>query len=445
MKKKVLATVISVMMIVTFIPTFAFAAEGTSFEEDVNAELETDVSEDLDAEEVAEFVDDIAGTDDVIKDIDEEDEDFIIGGEDAEIIVSDDEVVLDGGEADEQISMSLPEEFNHMEGTLAGDGTIVYTEEKTDAALTVQAVKKQQDDICLDGFRSLLTIKNAHAPHEYSFQFDLPEGAKLVQDGDYINIINENNMVTDENGENPEPEVLGVIEPAWAKDINGNSVNTYYSINGNTLTQVVEFNENSDFPIIADPTVIIMGKPDCAFDWWATAYTIKVKVSNFDPQRIKVKATATIGDNNKSVEFYVKSGDTQSRKIKWDLKTAYKQNINVHFKISEKNKTTRNKDMPGSRKLDSYLIDSWTKGGESSKEKAINSHFKKHGAEVGCSNNIKDYTKQAYKYRKKCKEGEGIDISNSLGPRYKFKFYSPYRYIMLTKNSSKGKIVSFGG
>lgn len=111
MKKKVLATVISVMMIVTFIPTFAFAAEGTSFEEDVNAELETDVSEDLDAEEVAEFVDDIAGTDDVIKDIDEEDEDFIIGGEDAEIIVSDDEVVLDGGEADEQISMSLPEEF----------------------------------------------------------------------------------------------------------------------------------------------------------------------------------------------------------------------------------------------------------------------------------------------------------------------------------------------
>lgn len=440
MKKKVLATVISVMMIVTFIPTFAFAAEGTSFEEDVNAELETDVSEDLDAEEVAEFVDDIAGTDDVIEDIDEEDEDFIIGGEDAEIIVSDDEVVLDGGEADEQISMSLPEEFNHMEGTLAGDGTIVYTEEKTDAALTVQAVKKQQDDICLDGFRSLLTIKNAHAPHEYSFQFDLPEGAKLVQDGDYINIINENNMVTDENGENPEPEVLGVIEPAWAKDINGNSVNTYYRINGNTLTQVVEFNENSDFPIIADPTVIIMSKPDCAFDWWATAYTIKVKVSNFDPQRIKVKATATIGDNNKSVEFYVKSGDTQSRKIKWDLKTAYKQNINVNFKISEKNKTTRNKDMPGSRKLDKVLIDLWNKGTFDSKEASINYHFKKHGEEVGNGNNIKSYALQAKKYRDKCKKGEGI----KSGDGWKYRFSNPKRYIKLTKNGPTGKIYTFG-
>lgn len=100
--------------------------------------------------------------------------------------------------------------------------------------------------------------------------------------------------------------------------------------------------------------------------------------------------------------------------------------------------------MTDSRKLDSYLINSWTKGGEKSKEKAINSHFSKHGKEVGCGGNIKDYAKLAYNYKSKCKKGGGTDISNSLGTRYKLKFSSPTRYIMLTKNSSSVYIISFG-
>ncbi|XRG78987.1 hypothetical protein V5E38_01290 [Rossellomorea sp. GAMAL-10_SWC] len=54
--------------------------------------------------------------------------------------------------------------------------------------------------------------------------------------------------------------IQSVFSPAWAKDANGNSVPTKYTVDGNTLIQTVEFNENSVFPIIADPDWIRIGK-----------------------------------------------------------------------------------------------------------------------------------------------------------------------------------------
>lgn len=48
--------------------------------------------------------------------------------------------------------------------------------------------------------------------------------------------------------------VIETIDPAWAKDANGNTVPTHYEIRGDELVQIVDFNENSAFPVIADPT-----------------------------------------------------------------------------------------------------------------------------------------------------------------------------------------------
>lgn len=269
MKKKILTMIVSVAMVVTFIPIFAFAGENS----DATLQDEPAVVLD-DAEAVADVIENVVGDNDVIDDVEDEG-DFVVEGEYSEIVIPEDasgEVTIESCTED-VISMELPEEFSDIGGELAGDGTIVYAEEETDAALAVQAVQELQDDICLDGFRSLITIENAQAQHDYSFHFDLPEGAKLVQDGDYINIINENNMVADENGENPEPELLGVIEPAWARDANGVSINTFYTINGNTLTQTVEFDENSAFPIVADPNLI------------TTVIKLAVKASHYNAHR----------------------------------------------------------------------------------------------------------------------------------------------------------------
>ena len=49
---------------------------------------------------------------------------------------------------------------------------------------------------------------------------------------------------------------LGGIATPWAKDANGKSVPTSYSIDGNKLTQHVSFDSTTAFPVVADP-------------WWA--------------------------------------------------------------------------------------------------------------------------------------------------------------------------------
>lgn len=250
--------------------------------------------------------------------------------------------------------------------------------------------------------------------------------------------------IDEEDGEET-VEVMGVIAPAWAKDANGNSVNTSYIINGNTLTQSVEFDENSAFPIVADPTTTKYRKPDVALDWSATAYNIIPIVMNLDSIQIKVVATAKIGDKCNSTTFYVKPGDTKKQKIKWDLTTAYKQNITVHFKITANKRSARNKSMPGSRKLDSYLINSWTKSTFKSNEASINYHFDKHGIRENRYDNIKKYTSMAYSYRQKCKTGTGAKHKRKDGSvYYRWDFTSKRVYILLTKNDTSGKIITFG-
>ena len=49
-------------------------------------------------------------------------------------------------------------------------------------------------------------------------------------------------------------EIVKTIDPAWAKDRDGNEVETYYTIKGSTLVQHVSFDKNTKFPVVADPT-----------------------------------------------------------------------------------------------------------------------------------------------------------------------------------------------
>ena len=96
MKKKIIAILTTIAMAVTFIPTFAFA------EEDVDIQDETEIVLE-EAEDVADFIEDAVGTDDVIDDIEEEG-DFIVKGEDCEIVMpkdGDGDVII--GSEDEEI------------------------------------------------------------------------------------------------------------------------------------------------------------------------------------------------------------------------------------------------------------------------------------------------------------------------------------------------------
>ncbi|MFS0654042.1 hypothetical protein [Bacillus sp. 179-C3.3 HS] len=173
---------------------------------------------------------------------------------------------------DVSTNISLPSS-NIKEGELSPNGTIVYNHhEKANALYAVQPTK--------DGLKSLIQINNQHAPKEYRFDMNLPKGSKLVSAAEYLGkefdtgevyVVNEKNMIT------------SIFSPAWAKDANNHDVPTRYETEGNTLIQVVEFNENTAFPIIADPDWGKIAACSAAITWFigsnlfAAAKIIKVK------------------------------------------------------------------------------------------------------------------------------------------------------------------------
>lgn len=147
--------------------------------------------------------------------------------------------IIDLENEEDTFSVQLPEEFNG--DAIQGDNTALY---KTDSDSELGLQNTDQ------GFRALVKIDNENANNEYKFTFNLNPGQKLMTAAEYLGaefdtgevyIVNEDNIVT------------SIVDPAWAKDANGESVNTTYKVDGNELTQYVEFDSSSAFPIVADP------------------------------------------------------------------------------------------------------------------------------------------------------------------------------------------------
>lgn len=89
--------------------------------------------------------------------------------------------------------------------------------------------------------REIIVIKNESAPREYSFDFELPNGGKLVMADSFKSCYEEDAgcvYVIDGDG-----NIQYIIDVPWATDANGNEVATNYSIRGNTLVQTVFFRQ----------------------------------------------------------------------------------------------------------------------------------------------------------------------------------------------------------
>ena len=90
----------------------------------------------------------------------------------------------------------------------------------------------------------LTTIEDADAPSSYSYEFDVPSGASLALTSD-----GGAQVATDEG------VVTATIDAPWAVDANGAPVPTHYEVDGTTLTQIVDFDASTAFPVVADPSV----------------------------------------------------------------------------------------------------------------------------------------------------------------------------------------------
>ena len=160
-----------------------------------------------------------------------------------------------------KIGMSLPKEVEPENGIATDGGTIVYSAGKA-VDICVQSITGEYDGLPVNGMRQLVIIKDNSAPKEYSFRFDLPEGCFLETSEDYYKRVycdateGETDIMSEAGAiyiVNNADDIKGVIEAPWAKDANGKEISTYYTIKERTIIQRVEFDENSDFPIIADP------------------------------------------------------------------------------------------------------------------------------------------------------------------------------------------------
>ena len=254
MKKKI----ISLLVIITLLCSTSLTyADTVNFKRQTGIRLKN-------SEEVAEYVERVIGEEKINNNIIEKKNYYYVEGAGCDIIVPKDgqnHISIQSEVCD--ISMSLPDEVKKVKSIVSEKGTAIYNCVDEDMSVAVQAISDKQMGVTIDSVRTMVTIENATAPRIYEFDFYLPDGCRLLKsedyhgnnsDAGYIYIVNDNNRMFDVESGTYMPELLGVIEPAWAIDANGNRLDIRHEISGKTLKQIVEFNDNSVFPIVANAT-----------------------------------------------------------------------------------------------------------------------------------------------------------------------------------------------
>ena len=222
-------------------------------------------------ESQASLVEFLVGTDDVNDDIDNRGNNLTVEGEGLNLVIpkqGSEQISLETLDG-EHLTIGMPKDVDNTTAVVSEKGTIVYNEEDS-VSIAVQAIQEEQDGLTIEGVRSMIVINDANAPQTYEFKYNLPQGYELMTAEEYygekneeegwVYIVDKNNAYTDAESDEEFFDIIAVIEPAWAKDANGNSVNTSYKVRNNVLVQTVYFNKDSSFPIVADPTTST--KPD---------------------------------------------------------------------------------------------------------------------------------------------------------------------------------------
>lgn len=138
-------------------------------------------------------------------------------------------------ESQPAIQVSLPNADRAKDATPVANGTVAY-EGENGSANAVQAPEE-------GGVRLLTVIDSPSAPTTYDYKVTVPGGGhiELSDDGGAI--------VKDSNG-----EIAAAVQAPWAKDATDKAIPTYFTTDGQTLTQHVEHNQPGVvYPVTADP------------------------------------------------------------------------------------------------------------------------------------------------------------------------------------------------
>lgn len=164
------------------------------------------------------------------------------------------------------VSVSLPNANKAKKGKTVANGTVAY--EGTNGS--ANAVQANADG----SVRMLTVIDNPNAPTKYDYQLTLPQGARIQ--------LNQDGSATILKTTAPNiDEAIATIDKPWAKDANGKTIQTNYTVNGSTLTQHIKHKvKGVRYPVAADPRV--------SFGWY-----VYVKLSPAD-QRFLLQAYPSV-------------------------------------------------------------------------------------------------------------------------------------------------------
>jgi len=152
-------------------------------------------------------------------------------------------VVLGGADGGPSLTLGLPASSLTSDATVVSN-TTVYTQPGQENSIAVQPLS--------DGsLRTAVSIADANAPKDYSYTLTLPAGVSpVLNDAGGVDLVR--TILADDEVSHI---VVGGLERPWATDANGEPVATRYTVDGNTVTQHVEFSSDSAFPIVADPHI----------------------------------------------------------------------------------------------------------------------------------------------------------------------------------------------
>lgn len=159
---------------------------------------------------------------------------------------------------DHEFKLRLPfSERAHM-ATSPVPGVLKYDNRNGSETLPIHRV---------DGSLQVVTvIRSPEAPREFSYEFEFPEGTHVIPAGDSLLFVNEGRMIAG-------------LAPAWARDAAGRDVPTHYSVDGSTVTQVVDHNVSFDYPVTADPWLGINLFSTITVDTYRSQPRVNLKLS----------------------------------------------------------------------------------------------------------------------------------------------------------------------
>lgn len=142
------------------------------------------------------------------------------------------------------------------------------------------------------GEQHLTVISEASAPETYRYDIQLPAGGSVSVSADGSHAILFGSA----------HEVIETVDAAWAKDVNGMNVPTYFTTDGSSLTQVVEHKDSAAvYPIVADPNfhwywngVVITLTYDDMFNMVATGVSVAAIIAGIPGVNLFVTPVALL-------------------------------------------------------------------------------------------------------------------------------------------------------